>query len=260
LLTEDILVVAPGLDATESWRRIFVDQLREFFNVEPAFKSNVFFNNSDTSLEVTTLSSGDAYFITNLKEATSNIEERTGLVGDIRHIGGVEYSMQEDFEPPQFFLHDAYDHRDAYDQWYSQQPEGYQTVFQLQAQFQKRKGYKQVMLTRAKVKELLGKALVATGIETTPEEFADLGDGSAIVATWSGGNVIVLWDGRDFIGINLFLYQENVEFASSFKDEFIGGNVKLALRDEMPRGHGRVVNFKKDLEPRLDPIWAVGLE
>jgi len=253
IFKKDILAIAPALDSSEDWRKIFVDQLREFYNDEPGFKSSVFFNGSDTTVEVTTLSSGDLHFINNLRAVTSKVEKRTGLVGDIRHVGGVEYTMQEDFEPSQFFLHDAYDQSSPYEQWMSQEPDGHQIVFQLEPN-NKRAG-----LSRDKVKDVISTTLSSAGIKAELKEFDDLGDGSALVAAWSGGNIVVLWDGRDFIGINLFLSEENSEFVSLFEGKLVAKSLKVVLRDEMPRGRGRVVNFKKDLEPRLDPAWAMVL-
>ena len=90
------------------------------------------------------------------------------------------------------------------------------------------------------------------------EEFTNLGDGCVLAAVWPEGNVVVLWDGRKHVDINLFTYAESVEFADEFVSQFKSTIplLEIALRDEQPRGFGRVVNFLHDIEPRVDPHWA----
>ena len=256
VFASDLIALAATIDQDESWRRNFVDHLRQFYDNDPGFKANVFFNSTDENVEVTTMSSGDVNFISRLNTVTKNVEERTGLMSDIRHIGGAEYNMQEDFKPPQFFLHDAYDQRSPYEQWLSQQPEAYQTVFQLTATS---------TITAEDLKNWLTQAMSSMGIAGSPQEHVGggVGEGTCLFASWKGGNVVALWDGRDLVCLNLFTYVEDKEFADSFSESFTVFDTVLtvALRDEMPRGTGRVVNFQKDLTPeRTRPVWAVNVD
>merc|ERR1712161_146328 len=81
------------------------------------------------------------------------------------------------------------------------------------------------------------------------KSFDKVGDGCLLVACWSGGNVI-LWDGRQHIDINLFTYAEDFDTSKKFEGIFTSYIPKLTtkLRDEQPRGTGRVVNFLGDIE------------
>merc|ERR1712129_105909 len=89
------------------------------------------------------------------------------------------------------------------------------------------------------------------------QEFSNLGDGAYVSGFFSNGNIVVLWDGRNHIDINLFTYVEN----TLFHQKFIGNfqtlfSSEIVLKDEQPRGFNRVVNFLTDVEPRIKPHWA----
>jgi hypothetical protein len=89
------------------------------------------------------------------------------------------------------------------------------------------------------------------------EELASAGDGSVLSAFWPGGRMLVMWDGRTHVDINLVTYFESSLLAQDFAinlQEAISG-LETILLDEQPRGFGRVVNFRKDLKS-LDPYWA----
>ena len=91
------------------------------------------------------------------------------------------------------------------------------------------------------------------------EEYKGLGEGRVLAAFWPVGMVIVLWDGRHHVDINLFTYEEGMEFPDEFTEHFRAAvdRLDVALRDVQPRGFGRVVNFRKDVEPRVVPHWAL---
>jgi spermidine synthase len=91
-------------------------------------------------------------------------------------------------------------------------------------------------------------------------DFKSVGEGCVFISFWSGGSVLLLWDGRKHVDLNLFTYKESVAFSKGFGSEF-GKTyplLKAVLRDEQPRGVGRVVNFVRDLgEPRDTPHWSM---
>lgn len=102
------------------------------------------------------------------------------------------------------------------------------------------------------------KAVDLDSEDSNIEEFNDLGDGCLLVDTWMGGSIIILWDGRNHVDVNLFTYEEDFEQATAFEENFslaIPG-LEMILRDEHPRGMGRVVSFKKDIEEYEEPHWA----
>jgi hypothetical protein len=71
---------------------------------------------------------------------------------------------------------------------------------------------------------------------------------------------MILWDGRSHVDINLFTYTENIrannKFLVAFKKEL--PELKTVLRDEQPRGFGRVVTYMSEIEEMKGklPVWA----
>jgi hypothetical protein len=91
-------------------------------------------------------------------------------------------------------------------------------------------------------------------------EYCDIGDGCVFVAFWSGGSAICVWDGRMHVDVNLFTYKEDVGPVDHFQKQLSQQIpfLQLTLRDEQPRGFGRVVNFSRDIQHIGDmPHWAV---
>lgn len=87
--------------------------------------------------------------------------------------------------------------------------------------------------------------------------FLKIGDGSIENYFWAEGGVIVLWDGKSHVDINLFTYNEDKDFHSNFvqKFEMEIPSLNVALHDTQPRGIGRVINFSKDIKPHVKPLW-----
>jgi hypothetical protein len=67
-----------------------------------------------------------------------------------------------------------------------------------------------------------------------------------------------LWDGRSHIDINLFTYVEDVNLVDVFVDSFLEliPAYTTILRDEQPRGSGRVVSYRRDLDDVQVPHWT----
>ena len=94
------------------------------------------------------------------------------------------------------------------------------------------------------------------------QELPSAGDGSVLAAFWPGGSIIFMWDGRIHFDMNIFTFFESKNLpealALNLKQEIPG--LVTILRDEQPRGYGRVVNFQKDMKigttDRKIPFWA----
>jgi len=91
-----------------------------------------------------------------------------------------------------------------------------------------------------------------------PLQFSDFGDGSVHSVQWNAGSVIVLWDGKNHVDINLFTHDETRDFHDNFVNQFMKQIpfLSVALHDIQPRGIGNVINFKEDIEPRVEPLWV----
>jgi hypothetical protein len=120
------------------------------------------------------------------------------------------------------------------------------------------------IFTTSRVKTALENALSGmppgTILEAEVQELPSAGDGSVLTAFWSGGSIILMWDGRIHFDMNIFTFFKSTslpeELALNLKQEISG--LETILRDEQPRGYGRVVNFQEDFgkTERSVPFWA----
>jgi hypothetical protein len=117
-------------------------------------------------------------------------------------------------------------------------------------------------LSGEQVLDAVEHALYAMKAQDTSEaelkEYKTPGDGLVLSAFWHAGNVVVLYDGRKHVDINLFTYEQDIDIADEFEMHFQKQIFLLGrgLRDEQPRGIGRVVNFDDDIPEGLTPLWA----
>jgi S-adenosylmethionine/arginine decarboxylase-like enzyme len=122
------------------------------------------------------------------------------------------------------------------------------------------------LLSAAKVKSALQYALEVSGessVFSASEEIQELeveGDGCVFVTFCLGGSVIVMWDGRMHVDVNLFTFIESGNEHHDFEDDMETKlrSVETILKDEQPRGFGRVVNHVWDLGKKqcFNPHWA----
>merc|ERR1740139_1831815 len=118
-----------------------------------------------------------------MREVLMNIEKRTGLLASVEEIlgGSIHY---ESVHNPTDFVPSDYDRTSQFNQWSSQQPLEFQTIFQLEVQREKTK------LSKSKIKAALEKTLSSVDTDDSPSgsaivsEFSNMGDGCLLVAIW----------------------------------------------------------------------------
>jgi hypothetical protein len=157
----------------------------------------------------------------------------------------------------QVFTHSDYDNTAALQQWKDQRPLGLHTVFQLETMDKRIPSLSEKVLEAA-----LKDAFKSTDVfDLVLDSSTVVADGCVLFAHWksnSGGNVVVLWDGRIHVDLNLFTYQaENGEvFADKIESATLEAlshfDFDRVLRDEQPRGTGRAVLYPT---PRGLPVW-----
>jgi hypothetical protein len=214
------------------------------------FVSEVRFNTTDSSFGLAVFSKGNKDFAEGLVEFAQDAETSIGLASEIRKIRGGTPHFQDDYGP-HLYRHDDYDQSSGLEQWMSQKVLGFQSVLQFEMMNQN------VALSSEGIRQALETTLSLSRVE---KEDNAIGDGCVVAAFWGGGGVVVLWDGRRHVDVNLFVNVhankvDNIEFADSFEKLFAKRTgLTRTLRDEQPRGTGRVVSF--DIEPGVRPIWA----
>ena len=259
LVPDELVVMAIKNDESESWKRNFVEKFRSKIIIEePVFRGEVLFNSTDSSIEMNVMSSGDNKFLPKLLKTVSNIETRTGLVGEIRKVVGGTAYYQPDSIMTKYYHHKDYDQKPSLAQWKSQHQVGHQTVMQLEIPKTKDNSLSFEFLKKAVEQSYLDTMSysVHDGITTV----SDTGDGCLFVGLWSKGSIVILWDGRAHVDINTYVDGNSDKIAKFFYEELTSRieYLEMTMKDPFPRGFGRVINFNDDFdaEPREIPTWA----
>lgn len=109
----------------------------------------------------------------------------------------------------------------------------------------------------------LRKALLSVDVmDTVLDSSVMIAEGCVVSAHWKstkGGNIVLTWDGRTHLDLNLFTGQVKggEEFANKVEIAMMSAlqeyGFERVLRDDQPRGVGRVVVYPK---PRGTPVWG----
>jgi hypothetical protein len=259
-LLEDNLYAVAAIDSHKDlWRRKTVDRVRtKITRTDPVFRAHVLFNSTESSLELAIASSGDKFFIERLKDVVATMEEKSGHTLEIRNIIGGQWKLEphyivEDNEGSKFFLQEDFNSTSAADQYNSQHPIGSQSI----SQYSNIRYGKEVLLTAREVQIGFRKFVLSEhiGVHVT-QVFDNVGDGVVHLVFWNTGMVILTWDGRSQIDVNIFCENTSVMKALQGDVEESFRTIDIKLRDFHPRGYGRVVNFAEDLEDVPKPRWA----
>ncbi len=258
---DDAIVVSTVVDEeSEKWRKNFMQLFKtDVFYFDPAFYAEVLYtDNYDRAVKLLVANMETENFINNLQSSVIAYTEKTGLHSIIEFIDGAEFVIRdEETYKPKIFSSDDFGLEPSLVQWNSQKPLAHQIIFQMETEGKKRS------LSSSIVRESLENAIVETkmpGLTLTDALIRDYsklgGDGALFLAVWSGGSVVVVWDGRIHVDVNLFTYEQDKNLADNFDKNFRAGTtLNTMLRDEQPRGSGRVISYIKDLDGS-DPVWA----
>jgi len=253
-LIENTTVISVASDEGKLWQRNFVSNfLKNILEKEPAFKGEVSFKSLYSSINLN-VASKDETFIKSLKAVASTVELRTGIASEIINLYGGQVLYRGAFEFSQWFKHTDYDQTSALEQWNSQMQLEHQNIFQLNKSASKSE------LSIKEVRFAFDNALHISGAENIAEEFTGMGEGCVLVAIWSRGWAVAVWDGREILNINVCTeagndFSQNSQKFFDFQTQ-IGKDFKVVLHDRQPRGYGRVVNFLKDINNTPSPRWS----
>ncbi|KAL3786835.1 hypothetical protein ACHAW5_003136 [Stephanodiscus triporus] len=202
-------------------------------------------------------------FVRRVVSISDSITKQTGIRTVIEKMvaGGVQ--QQKDYDP-EHYPPNAYDERDALKQYTNQIPLASQSLYQLEVSDE---------LDIKKLSRMVIKNAVDSVVKSNPKflgakrvDYADeIGDGSVSAAILASGHFVVAWDGAGRLTLNTMTLGEEYEpipptaevpdmvlsmHKSDVVDVFLSKlppSVKVAVREQMPRGSNRVVNFKKDI-------------
>ena len=242
ILDEKAAIIA-WVDEGQAWRKHFLSRFsNDIFSHFPSRYSEIKVGGATFGF----VSNADNTFMHKLRKLTDTVG------GVIDYVMGGLYPYQETVGS-KFFPHESYDQTSPLQQWKSQQPIGHQTVLQ----FEREKAGATLPLGADEV-EAARIAIKKTLEGSVAEEFDVRGDGNFDVIHWTGGNAVFLWDGRSHIDVHLFTFDEDFALPNKISRDLRASIRQLqeVLKDDYPRGYGRVVNFRSDIEPRIEPHWA----
>lgn len=202
-------------------------------------------------------------FVRRVVDISESIQKRTGIRTVIDKMVGGPVQQQRNYDP-EHYPANAYDERDALKQYTNQMPLASQSLYQLEVS------------DEGDVKTLSAKVIneAVEAVITSNQKFAgakrvtfdkEIGDGSVSAAILAAGHFIVTWDGSGRLTLNTMTLDEQYEaippnaevpdmILSVHKNEIVDlflsklpPSAKVSVREQMPRGSNRVVNFKRDI-------------
>lgn len=247
-----IVKVPINPDGEKIWQHNFLERYRKDVSDDPIARAELVLKAGRGSFtELGLVSRGHKSVIRRLHNMVENFHEKLASKDnedipvnvEIRKIAGGVFEFDDNFQPKEY-VHENYDSQPALEQFNQQQPLGRESIFQLQLNDD------EVMLSVDDLKMFAEKSFQKRGIIMTFETFY-VGDGAVISSIFSEGSVVLVWDGRSQVDINLFSFDDIKELADAFLTSFIyfsGSRLKKSLRDDFPRGIGRVLNFRIDID------------
>mmetsp|Transcript_14994 Transcript_14994/g.30658 ORF Transcript_14994/g.30658 Transcript_14994/m.30658 type:complete len:1097 (-) Transcript_14994:155-3445(-) len=167
---------------------------------------------------------------------------------------------------------DDYDSTSALAQWESQEPFGFQglTKFNLPFEYDKKRLTYMLVDVLTKALSMLLKEWENQDKDQIIVEPYDVGDGLVVVATWSEGNILFVWDGADRVDMTIFSLEDSGVLSLKLVREYFRKYLEPIEKDEFPRGTGRVINHRnvfglededededeEEDEERSHPFWA----
>lgn len=249
-LKEHSVVVTWSVDKdAETWRREFLDRFRKAIEFDPMVRAEIVIQAGGKTSELGIASTGNKEANYAFEKLERQLRKRLpGTKIELRKIHGGNFNFKKNFKPTVFTLSD-YDDGTGKEQFAGQEPLGRQNIFQL---VKGEEVEEDLDLNLSKIWDYFSAATKAIKMTTTvTRQYPDyIGDGGVIVAMSDMGNVVLVWDGREHIDVNFFTFAETPGIPEKFVGAFLhvsDNQLKVGLRDEQPRGIGKVVNFASDL-------------
>ncbi|KAG7339654.1 spermine/spermidine synthase domain containing protein [Nitzschia inconspicua] len=248
----NIFVTWSSKPKTEKWQRNFLERYRKDILYDPITRAELKVEKGDETLEFGLVSSGDLAIFHNLHTLEKKLNKRLDRAGspskvEVVKIQGGLHQFNHDYNPREF-PHSDYDQAPGDKQYAEQQPLGREAIIQFELNSAKTDA---VMPDLGGIKTILEETLLTSKYEVKRSEtYTGIGEGALMVSEFKEGSVVLVWDGRHHVDLNLFLFDDRKELADDIASKFSHlsqETLQVGLRDDFPRGLGRVVNFHEDL-------------
>jgi hypothetical protein len=247
---KDHYVLVTPQSRNQGFKRLFMNEYRKEHHLSPLSKAYLILKGGNRSfLGISVIVYNDDFAVDHLYAMETNLRQRLSNIRvEIRGIDGGELHTKNDLEYEKLtFGPDKYDSHLAQEQFLQQRSLGRQSIFQLELDDEENFAN---MPSLDELGQFLEKTLSGMGYSPHRfDKFTNVGDGGVIVSMFSQGNVILIFDGSMHVDINLFSFDESKGLADSFIDKFLelsDGVLERSLREDQPRGIGRVVNFSSE--------------
>jgi len=236
---------------SEKWRVNLLEIYRQHLLYDPVKFANydITVGGASTGLAIVSYHAGTVFSI--FKSLEDNLTKRLASSGveasaEVTAITGGLFQYQHDFDP-QEFLQEEYPEEPGKEQWKDQKSFGRKTVVQYELDTEKESNS---MFDEQAFVQLVDSTITGKGGIFDLQTYTDVGDGLVIIADGAIGSVILVWDGREHVDLNIFLHDDTeleiTEFLAKF-EKLVDSKLNMTLRDDFPRGIGRVMNFQEDM-------------
>ena len=238
---EPFILFVPIVDSKDEQRAFFLRTRSNHGEDEPEYYSQIYAGDGEKTMSFGLIHQGTPDSFRGLIEAEVKLEknEKVKFV-ELRRstIRGATRDQGHNYEPETFSWND-YDQQPGLEQFYGQRAIGVQTVFQLQ-----RKPTSKRTLSAQNIESAAKFAVNKISKPPIKETFQTVGEGAVYVALMSNAQVTITWDGADSINVNIFTYDQSLDHDAYFVNKFKAPlpSMNLMLKDEMPRGYGKVIN------------------
>lgn len=202
-------------------------------------------------------------FVRRVVSIQEAIAKKTGIRTVVEKMVAGPVQQQKNYDP-EHYPPNAYDERDSLKQYTNQVPLASQSLYQLEVSDAGDIRYLSPQVIKDAVDAVVGANPKFAGAKRA-DYSAEIGDGSVNAAILATGHFIVTWDGAGRLTLNTLTLGEQYEpvpptaevpdmVLSVHKNDIVDAFIRLlppsvsvAVREQMPRGSNRVVNFKKDI-------------
>jgi len=203
-------------------------------------------------------------FVRRVASIKDSIQKKTGIRTVVEKMVGGPVQQQQRYDP-EHYPPNAYDEHDALVQYTNQIPLASQSLYQLEISDAKDVGKVSAKLIR----DVVDGIVKSSGVfpDAVRKDYAkEVGDGSLSAAVSNVGHLIVTWDGGSRLTVNTLTVGEAYEpvvvqdpdvpdmVLTDHKAKVVDAllaklppSAGISVREQMPRGSGRTVNFKKDI-------------
>jgi len=258
LLSENKHMIMSLSKRSETWRGNLLERYRKELLYDPVKKAQLHITVGGIKMELDIVTNSKSIGFKRYKLLEEALSEQLAQNGteasaEIVSITGGLFNYMHDFSPREY-LQEDYPLEPANEQWKAQKTLGRKTV----VQYDKVVG--QEMPDSHGFVRLIDTVLTGFGLHQF-EVYTDIGDGVVVVSDIKAGSLIAIWDGRDHVDLNIFLHDDTEIEIKDFLDEFskiTKTTLNMGLRDDFPRGTGRVMNFRADMTyGGFDSIWKL---